>query len=403
MEAEWKTIVFTAPEATEGEARRITMMLVCGHADIVHLRKPGYSRRQMRDLLLEIPGELHPQLRLHDHFDLLDEFPGVGGVHLNSRNPEAPAQARCVSRSCHTLEELKGAEGYDYVTLSPIYDSISKPGYRSAFDTERLRGAIGRGRVIALGGVTPDRFAELRDMGFAGAALLGYIREGGPEREAAAGKAGRLLRRFGLQFVTDGRTAEETVSQVYDAVAGGCRWVQVRMKEADDAEVAEALRRVRQVCSATGTTLLVDDRVGLAAEGLSDGVHLGKEDMPAAEARALLGELAIVGCTANSEEDVRRIADGGGADYIGMGPYRFTTTKKRLAPVLGAEGYRRVTAWMRANGIYLPVTAIGGITAEDIAELKGCGVQGVAVSGAIAHAPDRVAATRELIRKLNDI
>lgn len=117
----------------------------------------------------------------------------------------------------------------------------------------------------------------------------------------------------------------------------------------------------------------------------ADGVHLGKNDMPVDEARRLLGNDRIIGGTANTFEDIERLHRQG-ADYIGCGPFRFTTTKKNLSPVLGLEGYKRIVSNMKAHGIDLPIVAIGGILKSDIADIMQTGVTGIAVSGGILNA-----------------
>ena len=117
----------------------------------------------------------------------------------------------------------------------------------------------------------------------------------------------------------------------------------------------------------------------------ADGVHLGKNDMPVDEARRLLGHDKIIGGTANTFEDIERLHRQG-TDYIGCGPFRFTTTKKSLSPVLGLEGYKRIVSDMKAHGIDLPIVAIGGILKSDIADIMQTGVTGIAVSGGILNA-----------------
>lgn len=168
------TIAITSPDFVEGEAARISEILRNGEADIVHIRKPGWDEVRTELLIREIPADLYPRLKFHDHFQLLSRFP-LAGVHLNSRNPEAPANAASVSISFHSIEQLDAATHYDYVTLSPVFDSISKTGYRSAFSLKEIAPVIKGKRVVALGGVTPDRIPLLRDAGFFGAAMLGYF------------------------------------------------------------------------------------------------------------------------------------------------------------------------------------------------------------------------------------
>lgn len=144
----------------------------------VHLRKPGSAAEDMSRLVESLPEELRPRLTLQDHLRLAPEY-GVGGVHPTSRFPEIPPGWRgLVSRSCHSLDELAMCWDADYMFLSPVFDSISKSGYASAFSDAQLREAAGRQigpRVYALGGVRPENFPLLREYGFGGAALLGHV------------------------------------------------------------------------------------------------------------------------------------------------------------------------------------------------------------------------------------
>ena len=180
------------------------------------------------------------------------------------------------------------------------------------------------------------------------------------------------------------------------ALEGGCKWIQLRMKDASDDEVRKAAAEIQPMCKEHEAVFLLDDRVELVKELHADGVHLGKNDMPIDEARRILGEEYIIGGTANTFEDIQRIA-AQGADYIGCGPFRFTTTKKNLAPVLGVEGYRDIIAKMRNAGINTPMVAIGGITPDDIDEILATGVQGIAVSGTVLNADDPVAMMKSLL------
>ncbi len=173
------TIVITRPDFFEGEAARIAQLLTTGRADLVHIRKPEANQQELEQLLVAIPAALYSQLVLHDHHALAVQY-GLRGVHLNRRNPQPPLYWHGnVSKSCHTLQELAEArrQSYTYMSLSPIFDSISKQGYRSAFSSEQLAEARQQGlideRVMALGGVTFDRIKEVTDMGFGGAMILG--------------------------------------------------------------------------------------------------------------------------------------------------------------------------------------------------------------------------------------
>jgi len=193
-----------------------------------------------------------------------------------------------------------------------------------------------------------------------------------------------------LQFIT------HTSDGLESALRGGCRWIQLRMKDASDDEFAATALRVGELCRRAGATFIVDDRVGQVRAVGADGVHLGKKDMPVAEARAILGKDFIIGATANTLDDMRAAA-AAGADYIGLGPFRFTTTKKGLAPLLGIDVYTHLMSAARAEGIALPVVAIGGITLSDLPALRGTGVDGIAVSGLIMRAGDKESTTRKIL------
>jgi thiamine-phosphate pyrophosphorylase len=177
------------------------------------------------------------------------------------------------------------------------------------------------------------------------------------------------------------------LQQVESACRAGIRWIQLRMKQASDDEVRDVALAAKSICAAFGCTLIIDDRVAVAAAVDVDGVHLGKEDMTVSEARRLLGEGKIIGGTANVVEDILEHYRQG-ADYIGLGPYRYTTTKKKLSPILGLEGYRQIMNRLRQEGIHIPVIAIGGIEVGDVAPLLDAGLAGVAFSGMLVHAED---------------
>ena len=198
-----------------------------------------------------------------------------------------------------------------------------------------------------------------------------------------------------FQFITHQNCHYSYTNGARMALAGGCRWIQLRMKNADDNVFLSTGRAIKELCR-NNAVLIVDDRVDLVEPLDADGVHLGKSDMPLAEARQRLGPNRIIGATANSLDDILR-ATQAGADYIGCGPFRFTTTKQNLAPVLGLEGYKQIIKEMRKLRINVPLVAVGGITAADIPLILQTGVEGIALSGAILNAPDPVSETRRII------
>lgn len=191
-------IVITRPDFFPCETEEVNSLFECGMPRL-HLRKPGASENQMRRWIEAIQARYRDKIVLHDHFELCREF-SLGGIHLNSRNPSAPegllenCPSLTLSRSCHSLEEAQsaldkkedGRRSYDYVFLSPIFDSISKQGYGKAFTTEELQNAKNQGligeRTYALGGVELSRLPALRALGFGGAAVLGALWNA-PDRE----------------------------------------------------------------------------------------------------------------------------------------------------------------------------------------------------------------------------
>lgn len=199
-----------------------------------------------------------------------------------------------------------------------------------------------------------------------------------------------------VQFITHTAPGIDYEASAMLALEGGCQWIQLRMKQAADSEVEPIARRLLAACREHGATFIIDDRVELAKAIEADGVHLGQHDMPVQEAREFLGHGFIIGGTANTLDDVRRLHRAS-ADYIGAGPFRFTTTKEALAPILGLEGYAQLVAGMEAEHIRLPLCAIGGITLADIPALLATGVKGVAVSGAVLRADNPADMMRRML------
>ncbi|MDR1273853.1 MAG: thiamine phosphate synthase, partial [Odoribacteraceae bacterium] len=202
-----------------------------------------------------------------------------------------------------------------------------------------------------------------------------------------------------LQYITAPGARMTLPEQAEAACRGGVRWIQLRMKEGGAEEMLLVGRAVRQVCREHGALFIVNDRVEVAVALDADGVHLGREDMDPAEAREILGCHKIIGATCNTFEEVAaRVRQG--VDYIGLGPFAYTATKERLAPILGLDGYRRVLDACRAAGITTPVYAIGGIQLDDIGPLVQAGVTGVALSSLIKNSENPSATARLIHNEL---
>ncbi len=201
---------------------------------------------------------------------------------------------------------------------------------------------------------------------------------------------------YSLYLVTDrslskGRATAEVVRA---AVAGGVTCVQLREKACGTREFLDEARAVKGVLQGTGVPLIVNDRVDVALAVGAEGVHLGQQDMPLADARRLGPPGWIIGISAESVEDAMR-AEREGADYVGASPVFATPTKADHAVPLGLEGLRRMRAAVR-----IPIVAIGGIHAGNAREVMGAGADGLAVVSAIVAAEDPRAAAEELRRAL---
>jgi thiamine-phosphate pyrophosphorylase len=178
------------------------------------------------------------------------------------------------------------------------------------------------------------------------------------------------------------------LENIQAACEAGCRWVQLRIKHAPESIIASEALLAKAICADYGATLIINDFPHIAKAVGADGVHVGKNDMTVAEARKIMGSEAIVGGTANTLEDIlQHVQDG--ASYVGVGPYRFTTTKQKLSPILGLEGIYAIMRQLKALNIDIPIIAIGGILAADVPDLMRTGIHGIAISGLLTHATDK--------------
>lgn len=175
-----KLIVITSPQFIGGEASYITSMLQKG-IDIVHLRKPESSPHDCAKLLDAIPEELHRRIVIHYHHCLCADY-HLGGMHISPYHMSLtlPRYGGTISRSCHSIDEITSFKSsYDYLFLSPIFNSISKQGYHGAFSASQLQEAQQKGiidnKVVALGGITANNLSIVKQLGFGGAALLGDV------------------------------------------------------------------------------------------------------------------------------------------------------------------------------------------------------------------------------------
>jgi thiamine-phosphate pyrophosphorylase len=204
---------------------------------------------------------------------------------------------------------------------------------------------------------------------------------------------------FRLQFITHRTESFDEFESAKIALEGGCRWIQLRMKEASLKEIKQVALQLKPLCEAYNAVFLLNDHVKLCREVGATGVHLGKTDMNPLEARKLLGDDFIIGGTCNTFENIENLKDSR-INYIGLGPFRFTKTKQNLSPVLGIDGYKNIVNQCEKSNINLPMVAIGGITAEDVVPILQTGVNGIALSAAILQAENPVEETKRILKMI---
>ncbi len=188
-----------------------------------------------------------------------------------------------------------------------------------------------------------------------------------------------------------------------EACRAGVKWVQARVKNKSQDETRIVVNQIISVCRKYNAICIVNDHLQLALEEKADGVHLGKEDLAIEEAKKLIGKRNfILGGTANTFDDVKKLC-ALNVDYIGLGPFRFTTTKEKLSPVLGEAGYSKIISQLTSEQIsFPPIYAIGGILPGDVQTIMRTGIYGVAVSGVITQSSDKIKTVQDFFTALNE-
>ena len=199
-----------------------------------------------------------------------------------------------------------------------------------------------------------------------------------------------------IQYISQGATSKDQIDAISSVLDGGCTWIQLRFKNTSAAIFLQTALKVKALCEQYNATLIINDNVELAKEIDACGVHLGLADTSIENARKILGETKIIGGTANTVEHVFQRIDEK-CNYIGLGPFRFTSTKEKLSPILGIEGYQHVMNSLKSKGIEIPIFAIGGIKVEDVNDILNAGIYGVALSGTLTHIKNPT----EIITQLN--
>lgn len=193
-----------------------------------------------------------------------------------------------------------------------------------------------------------------------------------------------------LQYISQGNSALDQENNIKAALDNGAEWIQVRWKNASEKEKFLLCEKTILLCRQYKAVCIINDSVDIAKKIDADGVHLGLMDESVQKARTLLGMNKIIGGTANTFADVIQRTNEG-CNYIGLGPFRFTSTKEKLSPILGLEGFKNIMNELHEQEIaYPPIFAIGGIELDDIEIIKSVGVYGVALSGIITQHPQLI-------------
>ncbi len=187
-----------------------------------------------------------------------------------------------------------------------------------------------------------------------------------------------------LQYITQDSDKYSHAEQARIMFENGINWVQIRMKNDSDNEIIKQSKEALEYANKYHAKLIINDSMEIAKEIGAHGIHLGLKDKPIEEAREYLGQHFIIGGTANTFEDIE-LQISKGADYIGLGPFRYTSTKKKLSPIIGLDGYRNLFSKLKEHDLTIPIVAVGGIGIEDIDQLIAVGLHGVAISTALLN------------------
>lgn len=196
-----------------------------------------------------------------------------------------------------------------------------------------------------------------------------------------------------LHYISQGETPNDHLENIQKACSSGIEWVQLRLKNLDQETLLKTAKKAREITVHFQTRLIINDHYKIAKQVKANGVHLGKMDNCPLKVREYLGEMYTIGGTANTLEDCNFLLDKK-VDYIGLGPFRFTETKKNLSPILGLLGYKAIIEELQTE---IPIIAVGGITQKDISEIRSTGIYGIAVSTEITQNFNRINAFKKAL------
>lgn len=360
----------------------------------------------------EICDKYNKKLIIHNFIDIARKL-GIKNIQLPfskfiaEKNLQRDFES--IGTSVHSVDDAVLAEksGADYIIAGHIFATDCKKGLAPR-GVEFLKAVCNAVKipVYAIGGIDDNSVAELNNLNcnnFSGVCVMSALmKNDNPQKHVQKIKDIYSMKndrsKYLLYAVTDrhwlnGRTLEEDVEL---ALKGGVTLVQLREKDLNFEEFCEEAEKIHLLCQKYNVPLIINDNVKVAKAVNAEGVHLGQSDMSIAKAREILGNDKIIGATARSKEQAVK-AEKEGADYVGSGAV-FGTSTKSDAVKMSFDTLREI-----CNSVNIPVTAIGGITKENVLQLKGTGISGSAVVSGIFAEKDIFNSTIELRKKIEEV
>ena len=200
-----------------------------------------------------------------------------------------------------------------------------------------------------------------------------------------------------LHYISQGANATEHLHNIKLALQAGVKLVQLRLKHISEDIYIDNAIKAKALCEKHHAQLIINDNPMVAKKSNADGIHLGLDDMNILDAKKISIH-KLIGGTANTFDHIKQRCFEQ-VDYIGLGPFRFTTTKEKLSPILGIEGYKDIMQKMKVENLTTPIYAIGGVELSDVESIMNTGVYGIAVSGLITNSNNK----EQLVKQINDM
>lgn len=204
-----------------------------------------------------------------------------------------------------------------------------------------------------------------------------------------------------LHYLTQDLPDRSHVQQAQTACEAGCKWIQYRCFSKTEDEMILELQEISSICDDWGVTLIVTDHTHLLNAADIQGVHIEDMDADFKSIREMIGPEKTFGASANTFENILRIAASEAVDYIGCGPFALTETKPNDYPLLGVAGYQSICEQMAKANIQIPLVAVGGVTLNDIEALLRTRITGIAVSASVNKAENPAKALKEIYKKVH--